>query len=817
MQEPPTPITSQAAARGRRFLRGNGSGTVEAPPTGVWEAQPGVAPPPPPRRKPKLKKLRLAFILLGVSLLALVSTIFGMLMAVSSDLPALENRAEYRAARNSVLYADGPGCRQPGRDACQIATLAGNQNRILLEDGEISPNLKNAVIAIEDRRFYEHSGVDYTGIGRALVQDVLKRSAAQGGSTITQQFVKNALEAQGNRSVFQKLRESALAYHLERQWPKDKILTQYLNTVYFGNGAYGIESAVRTYFGDGDEPEEQQDAATSGVQYAPPTLTDEPEDPNARYAQDVTPAEAALLAGMISSPSMYDPLENPRNARERRNLVLQRMYEQGMITRPEYEDSIRQSIPDEDEVDPPDSESKQPYFTSWMTQQLVDRYKPGLVFGGGLKIKTTIDPELQAAAEQAVAGRLAGIGPDASLVAIENKTGEVKAMVGGSSFDARPFNLATNGHRQPGSSFKPFILLRALADGIDPNSTWASAPKELPFIGKKGPELFKVSNYEDSYLGAASLWSATATSDNSVFAELGMTVKPKRVARLANRMGIRTELSTNPAMLLGGLEEGVTPLEMAYAYSTLANEGIRVSGTLAPNQTGPVAFEEVDSDRRGIEAKNEVVRERVFPASVGATAKEMLHLVVTSGTGKAAQVGDEYLWGKTGTTENYGDAWFAGGNEDISVAIWVGYADGLQPMEYEHAGGPVAGGTFPAEIFHDFMGMWLGMKAERDAARAARTGDDEDSDDSTLPAVPVAPTEVAPTAPSSPAETAPEAPAPDEDTGGQEAPAAPAPEAPAPPPAPTPAPAPTTPPTTPPPSSGGGTGGGAGAVPGASP
>jgi penicillin-binding protein 1A len=207
MQEPPTPITSQAAARGPRFLRGKGDGgTVEAPPTGVWQAQPGVAPPSPPRRKPRLKKLRLAFILLGISLLALVSTIFGMLMAVASDLPALENRAEYRAARNSILYSDGPGCQRPGKVPCQIATLAGNQNRILLEEGEISPNIKNAVIAIEDRRFYEHSGVDYTGIGRALVQDVLKRRAAQGGSTITQQFVKNALEAQGNRSVFQKLR-----------------------------------------------------------------------------------------------------------------------------------------------------------------------------------------------------------------------------------------------------------------------------------------------------------------------------------------------------------------------------------------------------------------------------------------------------------------------------------------------------------------------------------------------------------------------------------------------------------------------------------
>jgi penicillin-binding protein 1A len=801
MQEPPTPITRATAVRGDGVVRG------EDPSRPKWPARAaGPTPPPPPRRKPKLKKLRLAFILLGLTMLAVVSTVFGMLMAVASDLPALETRSEYRAARNSILYSDGPGCRNPGKEACQIATLAGNKNRILVDEGEISPNIKNAVIAIEDQRFYEHEGVDYAGIARALVQDVLKRRAAQGGSTITQQFVKNALEAQGNRSVFQKLRESALAYHLERQWPKEKILTHYLNSVYFGNGAYGIEAAVRTYFGDGDEPEEQQDAATAGVQYAPP---DDPEDPNARLATDVTPAEAALLAGLIASPSMYDPLENPRNATGRRDLVLRRMYEQRLITRAQYVDAIHQSVPDEDEVDPPDSESEQPYFTSWMTQQLVDRYGAGLVFGGGMKIKTTIDPELQAAAEQAVAGRLAGVGPDASLVAIENKTGEVKAMVGGSSFDARPFNLATNGHRQPGSSFKPFVLLRALSDGIDPNSVWASQPKQLPFRGKKGPELFKVSNYEDSYLGSASLWSATATSDNSVFAELGMEVGPKRVARLARRMGIRTKLSTNPAMLLGGLEEGVTPLEMAYAYSTIANEGVRVSGTLAPDQTGPVAFERVESERRGVAAANDVVRKRVYPPEVGQLAKDMLSMVVTSGTGKAAQVGDERIWGKTGTTENYGDAWFAGGNEDISVAIWVGYADRLQPMEYEHAGGPVAGGTYPAEIFHDFMASWIEMRELREAARGKDEAEDEE--ETTLPAAPVTPSQVPPAEQVAPTETAPAAPAPEEDTGAAPAPAPPpqqAPEpAPAPAPAPEPAPAPTPPTTGGDPSGGTGTGG----------
>jgi penicillin-binding protein 1A len=779
MPEPPTPITQPSPARGPRFVR----------------AHENPAPPPPPRRpvKPKLKKLRLSFVALGLSVLALVSTVFGMLMAVASDLPSLENTAEFRAAKNSTLWSDGPGCKELTENPdCRIAKLTGNLNRILVNEGEISPHIKNAVIAIEDRRFYQHEGVDYTGIARALWQDIRRRSAAQGGSTITQQFVKNALSAQGNRSVFQKLRESALAYHLEREWSKEKILTQYLNTVYFGSGAYGIESAMRTYFGDGDEPEELETSDDSaGVTLAPAEPLEEEPDPDARQAGDATPAEAALLAGMISSPSLYDPIENQKRALERRNLVLARMLEQGMVSKGQYDEAIRTPLPDEDEVDPPDADSEEPYFTSWMTQQLVDRYRPGVVFGGGLDVKTTIDPQLQDAAENAIAGRLAGVGPSASLVAIENKTGEVKAMVGGTDFDARPFNLATNGHRQPGSAFKPFILVRALEDGIDPNSTWASQPKQLPFRGEKGPELFKVANYEDSYLGAASLWSATATSDNSVFAEVGMEVKPRRVARLAQRMGIRTELSTNPAMLLGGLEEGVTPLEMAYAYSTIANEGVRVSGTLSPSSAGPVAFQEVvGSD---IDDTNKVVRERVFPAKVGQVAKDMLSMVVSGGTGEAAQVGDEFIWGKTGTTENYGDAWFAGGNDDLTVAVWVGYADKVQPMEYEHAG-PVAGGTFPAEIFHDFMTSALELFAER------RPADDEE-DDTYIPPAPVDPNAVPPAEQAAPAEPSePEAPETPE--------AAPAPETPAEPPAPQ-TPAPVEPAPTPaPPPSGGGTGGG---------
>jgi penicillin-binding protein 1A len=741
-------------------------------------------------------------VIAGLSVLAFISTVFGMLMAVASDLPSLENRAQYQRAQNSVLFADTPGCKDlDDAAACQqIAKLTGNQNRILVGEGEISPNVKNAVISIEDRRFYSHKGVDYTGIGRALVQDVLKRRAAQGGSTITQQFVKNALDAQGDRSVFQKLREAALAYHLERKWAKDKILTQYLNTVYFGNGAYGIESAVRTYFGDGDEPDERAGAGDAGVSYTPPVV-EEQQDPNAREAIDVAPHEAALLAGMIASPTMYDPVQHPQAATARRNAVLQRMLDMKAITQGQYDVAIRQSLPAEDDIDPPNTESQQPYFTTWMTEHLLDIYRPGKVFAGGLKIKTTIDPELQQAAESAIVGRLAGVGPDAALVAIKNSTGEVRAMVGGSDYNARPFNLATNGHRQPGSSFKPFILVRALEDGIDPNSTWASQPKQLPFEGEKGPELFKVNNYEDSYLGAASLWSATATSDNSVFAELGMKVKPRRVASLAQDMGIRTEVSTNPAMLLGGLSEGVTPLEMAYAYSTIANDGVRVSGDFAPNQTGPVAIQSVE-EANGEIRKNKAVKERVFPAKVGQVAKDMLGLVVSSGTGKAAQVGDEFIWGKTGTTENYGDAWFVGGNDDLTVAIWVGYADKLQPMEYEHAGGPVAGGTYPAEIFHDFMSSWLEMREQRRLERAAKRKDDDETD-STAPALPLAPSDVPSAEELAPTETAPT------ESPGQRAPEEQAPPqqpAPEPEPAPTPAPAPTAPPSD---------GGGGGAGPGA--
>jgi penicillin-binding protein 1A len=770
MPEPPTTtITTPDGQAGGRFQRSNG-----APP-----------PEPPPAAKPRLKKIRVALLLLGLSILALVSTVFGMLMAVASDLPALENRAEYRAARNSVLYAGLRECRPSDTNACdEIARLTGNQNRILLGPQEISPNIKNAVIAIEDKRFYEHEGVDYQGIARALWQDILRQSAAQGGSTITQQFVKNALSAQGNRSVFQKLREAALAYHLEHKWSKQKVLTQYLNTVYFGSGAYGVESAARTYFG---EATLQPDGSLAKVY-----------DSGERVADDVSPAEAALLAGMIASPTLYDPVENPRTAKRRRDLVLARMLEQRKISRTQYDEGVETPLPTRDDIDPPGVDSSQPFFSTWLTQQLVDRYRPGLVFGGGLQIKTTIDPELQAAAEQAISGRLAGYGPSASMAVIENKTGAVRAMVGGTDYETSAFNLATNGHRQPGSAFKPFTLIRALADGISPETTFVSEPRTFDL--KSGP--FEVNNYDDNYYGVESLRTATATSDNSVFAQLGLQVGTRRIARMARRMGIRTPISTNPAMTLGGLQEGVSPLEMAYAYSTIANNGVRRSGTLAPGKDGPVGLEWVKG--KGIDDENDVRNTRVFSPEVAATAQELLAGVVSGGTGKAAQIG-EFAAGKTGTTENYGDAWFVGFNKTWTVAVWVGYPDKLVPMETEYHGDSVAGGTFPAEIWHDFMLAAIGIRDQR----LIDQGKDPNAEEGTTTA-PVAPGPTT-TAPSTTPEAGGDE---DADDGGQDeqqAPEAqPAPETPAPTP-PAPEAPPSTPPATPAPDPGG-TGGDGGAV-----
>ncbi|HEX3391593.1 MAG TPA: transglycosylase domain-containing protein [Solirubrobacteraceae bacterium] len=636
-------------------------------------------------------------ILFAVLLLGLISFVFGMFMAVASTLPSLDNRAEFQNARNSVLLDD------IGRP---IGVLS-RQNQILVTPQQIPRVVKEAVIAIEDKRFETNSGIDIRGIARAFFQDIVHKGAIQGASTIEQQFVKNALQAQAHRTIFEKLREAALAYQLAHKWSKEKIITEYLNTIYFGNGAYGIESAARTYFGS--------DVNHRGCGMPSHKLC----------VEELQPWEAALLAGVIQNPSGYDPLTKPLAARARRNLVLTQMYQQGYLRRGDYEESMRQALPAPVDVQPPHQSLVEGvdagYFASWVSQQIIERYGATRAFDGGLQIKTTLDLDLQRSAEQAVGGYLPGpSGPTAALVAIENSTGEVRAMVGGRSYNETPFNLATEGERQPGSSFKAFDLAAALQDGISPESTWSSRLKIFTVPGTKGQEKFVVHNDEGAYTGSNTLIGATAFSDNSIYAEVGLKVGTHRIAHLAHEMGITTPISTNPAMTIGGLNVGVTPLDMAHAYETIAHGGQRIGGTLATGLQ-PTGIQEVSAGGQTLadghhHDVNRVLAKRVLPPGVAATETTMLETVLSYGTAKSAAIG-QFAAGKTGTTSNFGDAWFVGWDKKYTVAVWVGYPNKLIPMTTDFGGQPVFGGTYPALIWHDFM--LAAMQVEQ--ARATHT------------------------------------------------------------------------------------------------
>jgi penicillin-binding protein 1A len=754
-----------------------------------------------PRVRPKVKKLRLMAILLPLTLLAIISTVFGMMMAVASDLPALEQLPQVAKRKNSVL-TDINGQR--------LTTLTSNQGRIIVSSDEIGTYAKYAVISIEDRRFYENSGVDLRGIGRAFVQDLVKRRQAQGGSTIAQQFVKNALQAQSKRTVFEKLREAAMAYHLTRKWSKERILTEYLNTVYFGNGAYGIEAAARTYF---SADPNHSGCGTAGH----PTC-----------ASELVPAEAALLAAIIASPSGYDPVVHPVAALKRRNLVLKNMLDQGRLTQTQYREAIGEGLGPR--LSPPhvDTRKGSEYFVSWVRQSLVDQVGPQRAFEGNLRVRTTLDVQMQAAAQQAVNNHLSWAdGPTASVVAIDNKTGEVRAMVGGRDYEKAPFNLATQGQRQPGSSMKPFILAEALRQGIGPGAVFPSRKRFFKIKGSR--EQFVVNNFEDEYAGQSTVANALTFSDNAVFAALGIKVGTKKVARLAQRMGIRTPVSSNLAMTLGGLRQGVTPLDMAHAYETFAAGGKRITGTLGTALDGPVGIHEIDRVTSGDAKpkpykKNKLRAKRVLSEKLASIETQLLTGPVKFGTATRAQYGG-FAAGKTGTTENSGDAWFVGFTDRWTIAVWVGYPTTLKPMLTEFRGSSVTGGTFPAMIWHDFVVAANKIVTDRKNKLRAKKGLPPLSATSSTPSGTLTtPTTTVP----APREGA--APAGAGTTGGAtggtsagtEPPVTTTPkQPPTPAPAPTPSPTPTTPapaptpaPTPTPPGTGAGTGGGTGGTTG---
>jgi penicillin-binding protein 1A len=616
------------------------------------------------RRRPKpatkkngrrIRKLRLLALVLVLGLLSLASFLFGMVTAIASQLPQYDPAHQQKIAHDGYIY---------DRNGQLLAVLRGRESRIILNTNEIAPIMKQAIVAIEDKRFYDHRGVDLRAIGRALVADIENKAVVQGGSTITQQFIKNAY-VKDRRSVARKLKEAALAWQLEQRRDKDWILTAYLNTIYFGNGAYGIGQAAMTYF--------------------------------QKPAKDLTLPEAALLAGIPRDPARFDPVTNPRAAKDRRRIVLDQMLQQGIIARDQHREARSAALPAPEEVRLPGTLERQgQYFINYVKQQLIadDDYTAGDVFGGGLRVYTTLDTRLQKIARRSIAKVLTDpAGPEAALVAIDPRTGEVLAMVGGANYRESQFNLAVQGERQPGSAFKPFVLAAALDEGISPATHFDSHQVVIPL----GDRLWQVSNYEGSYLGSIDLETATVHSDNSVYAQLTSIVGPQNVARLAREAGIRSKLNSYFAIGLGA--EAANPLEMARAFSTFANGGNRIDGSILGNV--PRAITQIGTGKN--RKRNKPVPHRVLSPEKTAILNAILQKVVTQGTGRQAALTDRPVAGKTGTTENYGDAWFVGSIPQLTVAVWVGYPRELRPMETEYHGDPVAGGTFPAEIWHTFV------------------------------------------------------------------------------------------------------------------
>ena len=581
-----------------------------------------------------------------------VSFAFGLVSSVASELPQLEPGNERRTERIGHIYASD------GKTV--LAVLRGSESRILVDSEEISPVMKQAIVAVEDRRFWEHKGVDVQGMARAVWADIRSQDVVQGGSTITQQFVKNQYTQQ-ERTVSRKLKEAALAWQLEQRWSKERILTAYLNTIYFGNGAYGIEMAARVYFD--------------------------------KRAKDLTLPEAALLAGLPASPGAYDPAANPEEATSRRTTVLRLMLEQGLITPSDYRTADESPLPRAEDIGLPGSKGRVGYFAEYVKQQLVPYYGSGEVFGGGLEIYTSIDLELQDMARSAVDQWLKDPrGPEAALVAIDPRDGRVLAMVGGESFRKSQFNLAVQGQRQTGSAFKPFVLTTAVEQGISPQTVFTSQPTVINL----GDKLWSVNNYEGSNLGPIDLQEATIHSDNTVYAQLTAQVGPRAVANMAHKLGVTRPLDDYFAIGLG--VEAVSPLEMARAFSTLANGGRRVDGSVLGNV--PRAVLRVED---GVNADaNDPVEKKAVEENDAAIVTSILQRVVSEGTGQRAALDDRSVAGKTGTTENYGDAWFVGYTPQLAVAVWVGYPDRLEPMETEFNGDAVAGGTFPALIWRSF-------------------------------------------------------------------------------------------------------------------
>jgi len=598
-----------------------------------------------------------ALLLASIVALLLATVAFTGQQLLLSQCSYSKDLRNLRSGSNSFLYTD---------NGQLLGVVPSATNRQPLPLSQISPSLPQATVAIEDARFWQHGALDYRGILRALYQDLSQGHIVQGGSTITQELVRNLYIGNPQRTISRKIREACLATKVFQKYSRKQILTDYLNEVFYGRHAYGAQAAARTYF--------------------------------SKPASKLTLVQAALLAGLPQAPTVYDPVTNPRAALVRRNEVLHAMFKNGYITASKLRSATRKKL----QLRPGHlySELHQPNFFGWATQQLGNRYGQKEVALGGYRATTTLDPRLQALATHAVTDVLhTSTDPAAAVVAIDPQTGDVKAMVDYLP-SGRPmqFNLATQAHRSTGSSFKPITLATALSEGVSLNSTFYGPPEIFitnpACATNNGP--WDVHNFADEQAGTTNLLGATANSVNTIFAQLIAKVGVRNVMAMAQHLGI-TETPNGPyfkqvcAITLGSV--GFTPLEMADVYATFADGGVHHA---------PQAFRTVRN------AKGKVMPfdnkgQRVISQDVAAKLDYALEGVVRGGTGTAAALPDRPVAGKTGTAENFQDAWFCGYVPQLATCVWVGYPKGEIPLLNVEGVGEVAGGTLPAEIWRRFM------------------------------------------------------------------------------------------------------------------
>ncbi len=623
------------------------------------------------RRRPRTSRRGKTLLLLAGLVVLAAAGIAGatavVTLAPRCDLDALRPT---KIGQNTFVYA---------ADGSRLGAIPAERNRQVVPLSRMSPWLPRATVAIEDRRFYEHGGIDAEGIARALWRDVKAGRVVEGGSTITQQLVRT-LYISNERTVERKLTEACLAVKLDGQWSKRRILATYLNSVFYGNLAYGAEAAAHTYF--------------------------------SRSASRLTLSQAALLAGLTQAPSAYDPFVDPARAVARRNEVLTAMLQEGTITPKQYASATRSRSPG---LHPGNlyEQIREPYFFGYVRDQLVRAYGADTVRAGGLRVDTTIQPRLQRLAGQAISSTLTRRDdPASALISIDPSNGAIRAMTAIVPGRANnQFNLLSQARRQPGSTFKTFVLTAAVDRGMDPDSTYYVS---APFTYRPSPEgscedetWWCVKTYDSSYTGWTSVTRATLRSDNTVYAQLTLDVGPERVAAMARRLGVRTPLDVNgrfvPAMGLGSI--AVSPLDMASAYATLAAGGMYSE----PTAIRKVVLPNGKLDTRW--AKNRK-RTRVIPDGVASVVTGILEDNIRYGTGTRAAL-DRPAAGKTGTTDEHADAWFVGYTPQLATAVWMGYTRGEVPMLNVH-GISVSGGSFPAEIWRRFMASGLEARAAVD-------------------------------------------------------------------------------------------------------